>query len=86
MLKIPVPQVTEQLVDVPKIDRSSGPSFAVRQESDSRGSRAADDKTVGGCAQDRASRQNPAMASERFVHVPILFEGLSPGQFSTVLR
>ena len=46
---------------VPKIDRFSGQSFAVRQESDSPGS--ADDKTVGGCAQDRVSRQNPAMLS-----------------------
>ena len=42
-------------------DLEQRPNLAVRQESDSRGSSAPGDRTVGGCAQDRASRQNPAM-------------------------
>ena len=57
ILDVPVPQITEKLEDAPKI---SSKDQIMHWGAVSRCSRAADGGTVGGCAEDRFSRQNRA--------------------------
>ena len=54
-----VPQICG-VVDRCAQDHKQGPNLAEHQKSDSRDSWAADDKSVGGRAKNRFSRQNPA--------------------------